>query len=108
MLETTFQIMKSGMRGDPTLSPKDRARILAYLRNGTSKEKIESDQSSRDRIRRIVRRREAADMLSCSLRLIDRLAKQGVLKKVRLPGRQRGAGFLESDVLAVIAAGKTP
>jgi hypothetical protein len=36
------------------------------------------------------------------LRLIDRLAQQGALKKVRLPGRQRAAGIRESDLLALI------
>jgi hypothetical protein len=106
MLDTTIQIIKSGLKGDPTVTPRDRTKILASLRNGpgTATAKItESTETSQQRIQRIVRRAEAARMYGCSLRLVDRLAEQGVLKKVRLPGRKRGAGFLESDLLAVIA-----
>src|SRR5262249_28623761 len=100
MLETTFAIIKSGLNADPTLSPRDRTQILASLRNRNKSLKIEQSQSTD--LQRIVRRREAAEMYGCSLRLIDRLAAQGVLRKVRLPGRQRGAGFLKSDLVTVM------
>ena len=32
---------------------------------------------------------------------MDKLAKDGTLQKHKLPGRQRAAGFLESDVIAL-------
>jgi hypothetical protein len=105
MLDTTIQIIKSGLKGDPTVSPRDRIKILATLRTGPAATANASEPggTSQQRIQRIVRRAEAARMYGCSLRLVDRLAEQGVLKKVRLPGRKRGAGFLESDLLALIA-----
>jgi hypothetical protein len=34
--------------------------------------------------------------------MVDKLAAEGVLKKVTLPGRKRGAGFLEADIAALI------
>jgi hypothetical protein len=37
-------------------------------------------------------------MLSRSPRYVHRLAKEGVLRRVRLPGRRRGIGFLQADV----------
>lgn len=103
MLQTTFQILKSGLQGDPTLSPLQRTKLLAAFRQA-EKLKAEPVDESKQRIARIVRRKEAAQMYSCSTRLIDRLAAQGALRKVTLPGRKRSAGFLESDLLALITA----
>lgn len=54
---------------------------------------------------RILRRAEVAQRLARSKRAVDRLAADGVLRKVRLPGRARAAGFLESDVVALIGGG---
>ncbi len=106
MLATTLDVIKAGLKSDPTVTPRDRTKILATLRSGPGTATInltEPHEASQQRIQRIVRRAEAARMYGCSLRLVDRLAAQGVLKKVRLPGRKRGAGFLESDLLAVMA-----
>jgi hypothetical protein len=106
MLATTIDVIKAGLKSDPTISSRDRTKILATLRRGPGTATADSTgpaETSQQRIQRIVRRAEAARMYGCSLRLVDRLAAQGVLKKVRLPGRKRGAGFLESDLLAVMA-----
>ncbi len=51
---------------------------------------------------RVVRRHEAARMLARSLRSVDMLAAQGLLRRIKLPGRKRGCGFLESDLLALL------
>jgi hypothetical protein len=52
---------------------------------------------------RVIRRQEAADRLACCVRVIDRLAQEGKLRRVKLPGRTRAAGFLESDVYSLLA-----
>lgn len=52
-----------------------------------------------------MRRAEAAQRLSCSLRSLDRLAASGALRKRTLPGRERASGFLASDVEALILGG---
>ena len=100
MLATTIEIVRSGLKADPSLTPADRARLVALLRQGASAVKPETTTES---IARIIRRREAAGRLSCSLRTVDKLAASGVLKRRLLPGRKRSAGFLESDVLALMA-----
>lgn len=41
-------------------------------------------------------------MISGSVRLVDKLAQEGVIEKIRLPGRVRAAGFREADILALI------
>lgn len=51
---------------------------------------------------RVIRRTEAARLLSCVPRSIDRLAAQGILHRVCLPGRSRAAGFRLHDVQALI------
>jgi hypothetical protein len=103
MLESTLAIVRTALKGDPSVTPRERARILAALRNGPDKDKADSAESTKPTGQRIVRRAQAARMFGCSLRLIDRLAAQCVLRRVRLPGRERGAGFLETDLLAVLA-----
>lgn len=99
MLKTTRDAVKSILKADVSITAVERSCYLAALRNGPAK-----PETGAESIARIVRRAEAARMYGCSLRLIDRLAAQGFLRKVRLPGRQRGAGFLQSELLALIAA----
>ena len=91
---STFEIIKAAVRGDTTLAPDERNRILSTIKGGEAVAVKDSP--------RLVRRAEAAKRLSCSLRLIDKLASSGVLPKRTLPGRARGAGFLESDLLALV------
>jgi len=104
MLATTFQIVKCGLQADPSLTPADRARLLALLRNGPNPPKSERATAN---VPRLIRRGEAARRLSCSLRTVDKLASSGVLPKRKLPGRLRASGFLASDLDALITSKET-
>ena len=97
MLATTIKIVRSGLESDPTLTPADRTRLMAVLRNGVTPHK--PDCPAPDNTPRLLRRAEVARRLSCSLRTVDNLP----IKKVKLPGRQRAAGFREGDVNALLA-----
>lgn len=99
MLPTTLDVIKAGLKSDPSVSPADRKRILALLHAGAQLPKAGSSPPPEIRI---ARRAEAAHRLGCSLRLVDRLAKDGILPKIYLPNRQRAAGFLESDLVALL------
>ena len=99
MLPTTIEIIRSGLKGDPSLSPADRARMIALLRNGQAAPKAEPPA---ERVPCLIRRIEVARRMSCSLRTLDKLAASGVLTKRKLPGRVRASGFLASDVDALI------
>jgi predicted DNA-binding transcriptional regulator AlpA len=101
MMPTTVEIIRSGLKSDPSLTPAVRASLLALLRNGPETPKPET---TGEHVARIIRRAEVAQRLSCSLRTVDGLAASGVLKKRKLPGRVRASGFLESEVAALIAA----
>jgi hypothetical protein len=98
MLTTTIQIVRSALQADPSISVKERTQALAWLRG---KPKIEIPNPAQAPPQ-LIRRAEAARRLGYSLRLIDRLAQQGVLTKRKLPNRKRASGFLASDVDALI------
>ncbi len=99
MLATTIDVLKAGLKADPTVSAFDRARLLAQLRSGPTPAKPEVASAVGPRL---INRRAAAAMIAKSLRTVDKLAASGVLKRRVLPGRKRAAGFLETDILALL------
>lgn len=56
---------------------------------------------------RLLRRHEVSRRLSVSLRTVDNWARQGLLTKRKLPGRQRAAGFSSLEVDRLIVQGIT-
>jgi hypothetical protein len=98
MMSHTFEIIKTALKADNSLSASARARVLATIRQGGS----QAPEPAKLAEPRLIRRAEAAHRLGCSVRLVDRLAKDGALVKRKLPGRKRAAGFLEADVLGLI------
>jgi hypothetical protein len=99
MLPTTMDIIRSGLKADPTLTPADRAKLLTLLRAGPNPP---GTQTADARQPQLIRRDEAARRLACSPRTVDKLGANGVLRRVILPGRQRAAGFLEGDITSLI------
>ena len=102
MLASTLDVLKSVLRSDPTLSPAERATLLARLRQKPEDAKPGATAPSEVRI---IRRHEAARRLACSLRPVDSLAATGVLRRRKLPGRVRASGFLASELDALILSG---
>lgn len=85
------------MESDPTLTPADRNRLMAGLRHD-AKPRTRLEVFAPVNAPQLLRRAEVAKRLSCSLRTVDKLP----LTKIKLPGRQRAAGFLESDINALL------
>ena len=100
MLNTTLEIVRSGLKADPTLTPQERARLLAAMRESPAQRPAPMISAEP----RLVRRAEVARRLSRSLRFVDKLAASGVLTKRKLPGRVRASGFLASDIDTLILA----
>jgi hypothetical protein len=98
LLPTTIDVIRAALKSDPNPSPGDRARLLAMLRAGAVP--ANSPAPPPDSGPRILRRAEVARRLACSLRTVDKLP----LKKFKLPGRTRAAGFLESDINSLLAS----
>jgi len=95
-MPTTFNAIKAILLTDSSIGPDERTRLLGLLKNGAEK------TAAADATPRLVRRAEAAQRLSCSVRLVDKLATSGQLPKRTLPGRSRSCGFLESDLILLL------
>ena len=97
MLTTTVEIMKASLKADQTVDPVARLRIINAVQAAAK-----SDSTTENQAPRLLRRGEVGRRLSVSLRTVDKLHSQGILKKVHLPGRGRAAGFRLADVDALI------
>ena len=97
MLNTTADAIKSMLKADPSITNEDRNAILATMRNHGKVEPTRSDPTPQ-----LVTRKQAAEMLGRSTRLIDLLANSGALTRIKLTGATRAAGFRKSDVIALI------
>ena len=87
--ETTVRVLIQ------TLPTTTRAKLIRELL-------AELPDERQDTTDRICRRAEAAKILGRSLRGVDLLREGGHLKQVVMPGRIRAAGFLLSDVQALL------
>jgi len=96
MFPTTIEAVKAVLKSDPGITPADRARIVASVRNhGKEVETIRTVASAE---KRILVRADVARRFNRSLRFVDHLAKAGTLRRVKLPGRKRACGFLADEV----------
>ena len=102
MLPTTQTAISAMLKADPSLTPAARVSIISAIRNHGKNARLEAAP-----VARLLKRREVAERLSCCPRTVDSLARAGSLRRVLLPGRSRGAGFVESDVLRLIEATTT-
>jgi hypothetical protein len=94
MQTQTFNAVQALLRTDGTLTPTERRDIATAIRNHGTPPK-ESEPA-------IISRAQAAKILNRTTRSIDDLANQGVIEKIRLPGRSRACGFRKKDVMALI------
>jgi len=99
MLDTTLQAIKAILQADTTVSREERMTMLKNLQTGPGEERSAGD--------RVVTRSEVASMLGGkSLRYVDYLAAEGMIKKVQVKGKQRGIGFSYESVQALISGEK--
>ncbi len=103
MLPTTAEAVRALLKSDPTLTPADRQRIVHTIREHGREPEKEATRAAAPP--RILRRAEVAARMGCSVRTVDHWVCCGLLRKLRLPGRSRCIGFLESDVLGLIEKG---
>ena len=101
MLPTTLDAAKAVLKADPTVSTADRAQIVTVVRsNGYA---ARTKETSEGRVSRLLTRAEVGKRFCRSLRFVDKLAAQGVLHRVTMPGRVRACGFREDEVNQVLA-----
>ena len=93
MLPQTKVAVRAILSADQSVTDKERSRIIEIIFRAD--DGAENQPASPDRI---VLRGDVANMLARSTRAVDLLARQGLLKKIKLPGRTRCAGFKLSVV----------
>jgi hypothetical protein len=98
MLDSTIDLIRAGLKTDPTLSADERTRLLVMLRNHGRPSQA-PPSTGQETAPKVIRRKQAAERLNSSLRFVDLLARQGILKKCVLPGRRRAVGILESSLM---------
>lgn len=98
MTNATIEIIRAGLKADSTVTPEQRTRLIALLRSPV----VPTHTAPVSFTPKLIKRAEVAMRLSCSTRTIDKMSADGVLRKCRLPGRKRAAGFLEQDVNVLI------
>jgi len=101
MQTTSLDAVKAILKADPSLTPTDRARIVASVRNHGKE--VETLRTAPVAEKHILTRAEVARRFNRSLRFVDHLAKAGTLRRVKLPGRIRACGFLADEVERVMS-----
>lgn len=102
MMSATLEAIRAILRADPSVTPADRATILAAVRNHGKTDVKQASVGATEA--RILHRAEVAKRLGCSLRSVDNIARQGVVRKVFFPGRKRAWGFRLADIEMLIAS----
>ena len=98
MLHTTQQAIGAILKADPSITPEARNSILATIRNhGRDTSRTDAAPAAR-----VLKRAEVAARLGVCRRTVDGLSRSGALRRVLLPGRKRGAGYIEADVVRLI------
>jgi predicted DNA-binding transcriptional regulator AlpA len=89
MLTTTKLAIAAILNADPSVDRQKTKTVLSI---------IEGDEKAVGRPPRILRRPEVARLLGVSVKRVDQLALQGVLKRITLPGFSRCMGYSEEDI----------
>jgi len=106
----TYLAIRALMSADGTMHPRDRASILAVVRNHGQQPNVPAPPPQPEpqklpapsNVPKIISRAQAAEMLCCTTRTVDKLADQGILPRIKIPGRVRSHGVLLSDVITLI------
>lgn len=94
MYATTKMMVIALIDADNSTTKKERLKIITALDDNSEVQKA---------MPRIIRRKEAAQLLSVSLARVDQLAKAGYLKKIESPWGSRAIGIDEASIRAFIA-----
>ena len=102
MQPTTLDAMRALLKTDPSLSPADRSQIVETIRNHGRPKEQAPRLVVEQRVARVLTRAEVGKRFGRSLRFVDKLAAQGVLHRVTMPGRVRACGFREDEVNRIL------
>lgn len=104
MLPTTVDAVKALLKADPSVTPEDRARIVHVIRNNGAMTPTAPPKVAVER--RVLARIEVARRFNRSVRFVDSLGKAGLLRRVKMPGRQRACGYMVEEVERLMLGGE--
>jgi len=93
MKAQTLRAIEGILQMDDSLTPEEIKLRLAVISNGDGHATNATPTPDK-----IVRRQQAAELLSHSARFVDRMVASGQLKKVTSRGASRGCGILMSSI----------
>jgi len=105
MNPATIDIIRAALTADPSVTPDDKKNMIFALRNHGKKPQEKELPVSQPP--RVLSRADVAERLGLSLRAVDKLASEGVLRRIIYPGRKRGRGFSEKEVNQLITDRET-
>lgn len=100
MLSTTSEAVNAVLKADPALTPAERVRIMALIRNHGRKPEPATPPAPG---KQVLTRDDVARRFNRSKRFVDGLGKAGILRRVKLPGRTRACGYLAEEVERVMS-----
>ena len=101
VFETAMTAVKAVLRTVPTLTPADVAEIVVDIRN-RGRGIARPPAAATVKEKHILTRGDVAARFNRSVRYVDRLAVDGIIRRVKLPGRKRACGFLAEEVERVM------
>jgi hypothetical protein len=104
MLPTTVDAVKALLKADPSVTPDDRIRIVSVIRNNGTAAAAAQPKATVER--RVLTRAEVARRFNRSLRFVDGLGNSGLLRRVKMPGRQRACGYMIEEVERLMLGGE--
>ena len=104
MLPTTIAIIKKVLEADPSVTPVDRQKLIIEMQNhGKNKSELTEPKTTSES--RILHCAEVARRLGVTVRTVHTLSNQGIIHKLKLPGRQRACGFSSMEIEKLIGGG---
>lgn len=96
MLPSTKQAVNAILNADPSLT-LDQKKAFRVVLDGPL---IQSTA-----LPRVIRREEAAQILSVSVKRVDQLSRAGILRRVQAPGTCRAIGIAEESLRSLLSVG---
>lgn len=87
------------IRADQDADARTKARLIALIKSNGG---APAEQANKPTAPKVCTRAEAARQLGRSLRLVDSLARRGLIRRVKLPGQTRALGLRADDVGALV------
>ena len=91
MTEHTRNIVIAVLNGDSTITPETVKSALAVLEGAKVPDMIAQD--------RVLKRKEAAQLMGRTTRTVDLLCQSGILRRVTIGTRRRAFGILASSLV---------